>query len=42
MPLGYPGTNDASNGELTANAAVDNCRVNPDDDGETGLGPGIS
>lgn len=42
MPLGYPGTNDVSNGELTVNAAEDNCRGNPDDDGETGLCPGIS
>lgn len=42
VPLGYPGTNDVSNGELTINAAVDNCRANLDDDGETGLCPGIS
>ena len=42
VPLGYPGTNAVSNGELTVNAAENNCRGNPDDDGETGLCPGIS
>ena len=42
VPLGYPGTNDVSNGELTVNAAEDNCRGNPPDDGKTGLCPGIS
>lgn len=41
MPLGYPGTNDVLNGELTVNAAEDNCRANSDDDGETGLCSGI-
>ena len=31
-----------SNGELAVNAAEEHCRGNPDDDGETGLCPGIS